>query len=117
MKYNFNFIYNNWLSITITISIVIILFSFLPLNASSTMQGTDKYLHTVAYFFLSFPAALRKPTKHIFIISYFFSFGLAIELIQPYFDRYFELFDLIANFIGILLAITFADLVRKYYSN
>ena len=110
-------IYNYWLSITIILSAVIIFFSFFSINLSSTVHDTDKYLHTVAYFFLSFPAALRKPTKHIFIISYFFSFGLAIELIQPYFDRYFELSDLIANFIGILLAITFADLVRKYYSN
>jgi hypothetical protein len=50
------------------------------------------------------------------IFSYFVFFGLVIELIQPYFDRNFELFDIVANSFGVLLAITFADFLRKYYS-
>ena len=116
MKHKLDFIYNNWLSITIVLSVVIIFFSFHSISVSSTIQGTDKYLHIVAYLFLSFSAAFRKPANHIFIFSYFLLFGLAIELIQPYFDRYFELFDIIANSIGTLLAITFAGLLRKYYS-
>ena len=116
MKHKLDFIYNNWLLITIVFSVVIIFLSFHSISLSSTMQGTDKYFHIVAYLFLSFSAAFRKPTNHIFIFSCFFLFGLAIELIQPYLDRCFELFDIIANSIGILLAITFADLLRKYYS-
>ena len=116
MKYNLNFIYNNWIVITITLSAFIIFFSFFSINQSTTIQGTDKYLHIASYIFLSFSASLRKPVNYILIFSYFTIFGLAIELIQPYFDRYFELFDVIANCIGILLAITFADLLRKYYS-
>ena len=116
MRYNLNFIYDNWLAITIVLSFVIIFFSFFSVNPPSTMQGADKYLHTVAYLFLSFSASLRKPANYILIFSYFAFFGLAIELIQPYFDRYFELFDVIANSIGILLAIIFADFLRKYYS-
>ena len=116
MRYNLNFIYDNWLTITIVLSFVIIFFSFFSVNPPSTMQGTDKYLHTVAYLFLSFSASLRKPANYILIFSYFSFFGFAIELIQPYFNRYFELFDVLANSIGILLAITFADFLRKYYS-
>jgi VanZ family protein len=115
MRYNLNFIYDNWLAITIVLSFVIIFFSLVSFNPPSTMQGTDKYLHTVAYLFLSFSASLRKPANYILIFSYFTFFGLTIELIQPYFNRYFELFDIIANSIGILLAITFADFLRKYY--
>jgi len=116
MKHKLDFIYNHWLSITIVLSVTIIFLSFHSISAPSTMQGIDKYLHMVAYLFLSFSAAFRKPTNDIFIFSYFLSFGLAIELMQPYFDRYFELFDIIANSIGTLLAITFAGLLRKYYS-
>ena len=116
MRYNLNLIYDNWLVITIVLSFVIIFFSFFSVNPPSTMQGADKYLHTVAYLFLSFSASLRKPANYILIFSYFAFFGLAIELIQPYFNRYFELFDIIANSIGILLAIIFADFLRKYYS-
>ena len=116
MRYNLNFIYDNWLAITIVLSFIIIFFSFFSVNPPSTIQGADKYFHIVTYLFLSFSASLRKPTNYILIFSYFAIFGLAIELIQPYFDRYFELFDVIANSIGILLAIIFADFLRKYYS-
>jgi VanZ family protein len=80
------------------------------------MHNTDKYLHTAAYLFLSFSASLRKPTNYILIFIYFVFFGIVIELIQPYFNRYFELLDILANSLGIFLAITFADIIRKYYS-
>ena len=116
MRYNLNFIYDNWLVITIVLSFVIIFFSFFSVNTPLTIQGTDKYLHTFAYLFLSFSASFRKPTNYILIFSYFAFFGLVIELIQPYFNRYFELFDILANSFGVLLAITFADFLRKYYS-
>jgi nitrate/nitrite transporter NarK len=116
MKYNLNFIYNNWLVITIALSVVIIFFSFFSVTPTSAMQNTDKYLHTAAYLFLSFSASLRKPTNYILIFIYFVSFGIIIELIQPYFNRYFELLDILANSLGVFLAITFADFLRKYYS-
>jgi nitrate/nitrite transporter NarK len=116
MKHNLNFIYNNWLVITITLSVVIIFFSFFSVTTPSAMHNTDKYLHTAAYLFLSFSASLRKPTNYILIFIYFVFFGIVIELIQPYFNRYFELLDILANSLGVFLAITFADLLRKYYS-
>ena len=116
MKYNLNFIYNNWFVITIALSVVIIFFSFFSVTPTSAMQNTDKYLHTAAYLFLSFSASLRKPTNYILIFIYFVSFGIIIELIQPYFNRYFELLDILANSLGVFLAITFADFLRKYYS-
>ena len=116
MKHNLNFIYNNWLVITIALSVVIIFFSFFSVTPTSAMQNTDKYLHTAAYFFLSFSASVRKPTNYILIFIYFIFFGIVIELIQPYFNRYFELLDILANSLGVFLAITFADLLRKYYS-
>ncbi len=116
MKYNLNFIYNNWIVITITLSVFIIFFSFFSINQSTTIQGTDKYLHIASYIFLSFSASLRKPTNYILIFFYFFLFGIVIELIQPFFNRYFELLDILANAIGIFLAITFAVALRKYYS-
>ena len=116
MKHNLNFIYDNWLVITIVLSVVIIFFSFFSVTSPSTIQNADKYLHTAAYFFLSFSASLRKPTNYILIFIYFIFFGIVIELIQPYFNRYFELLDILANSFGIILAITFADFLRKYYS-
>ena len=116
MRHNLNFIYDNWLVITITLSVVIIFFSFFSVTSHSMIQSTDKYLHVSTYFFLSFSASLRKPTNYILIFIYFVFFGIVIELVQPYFDRYFELSDILANSLGIFLAITFADFLRKYYS-
>ena len=116
MKHNFNFIYNNWLVITISLSVFIIIFSFFSILTPSSSQGTDKYLHTIAYLFLSFSASLRKPTNYILIFIYFIFFSIVIELIQPYFHRQFELLDILANAVGIILAITFAHSLRKYYS-
>ena len=116
MKHNLNFIYNNWLVITIALSVVIIFFSFFSVTTPSAMHNTDKYLHTAAYLFLSFSSALRKSTNYILIFIYFAFFGIVIESIQPYFNRNFELLDILANSLGIFLAITFADLLRKYYS-
>ena len=117
MKHNLNFIYDNWLVITITLSVVIIFFSFFSITPPSTIQNTDKYLHTAAYFFLSFSASVRKPTNYILIFIYFIFFGIVIELIQPYFNRYFELLDILANSLGVFVAITFAEFLRKYYSD
>ena len=116
MKHNLNFIYDNWLVITITLSVVIIFFSFFSVTSHSMIQSTDKYLHASAYFFLSFSASLRKPTNYILIFIYFVLFGIVIELIQPLFNRYFELLDILANSLGVFLAILFADFLRKYYS-
>lgn len=116
MKYSLNFIYNNWLVITIILSAGIIFFSFFSITSPYTSQGADKYLHSVAYLFLSFSASFRKPTSYTLIFIYFVFFGITIEFIQPYFDRYFEILDILANSIGVFLAITFADLLRKYYS-
>ena len=116
MKHNLNFIYDNWLVITITLSVVIIFFSFFSVTSHSMIQSTDKYLHVSTYFFLSFSASLRKPTNYILIFIYFVFFGIVIELVQPYFNRYFELLDILANSLGIFLAIAFADFLRKYYS-
>ncbi len=116
MKHNLNSIYDNWLVITIALSVVIIFFSFFSVTSHFMIQNTDKYLHTAAYFFLSFSASLRKPTNYILIFIYFVFFGIVIELVQPYFNRYFELLDILANSLGIFLAITFADFLRKYYS-
>ena len=116
MKYSLNFIYNNWLVITIALSVVIIFFSFISVTSPSTIQSTDKYLHTTAYLFLTFSASLRKPTNYILIFIYFVLFGIVIELIQQLFNRYFELLDILANSLGVFLAIIFADFLRKYYS-
>lgn len=115
MKRTLNFINNNWLIITAILSIILIFLSFVSINSGSIKYSGDKYLHTATYFFLSFPASLKKPTNYFVISIYFICFGSIIELMQPYFNRYFELLDILANTIGILLAITFADQLRKYY--
>ncbi len=63
-----------------------------------------------------FPAALAKPKHWPFIALFFIGWSGAIELLQPYVNRYGEWLDLLANSLGILasvLLIYFFELVKK----
>lgn len=111
-----NFIYHNWLVITVALSLIILVLSLYPNNQASEVSGTvDKIYHIIAYLSLSFLVALRNPFTYILIFIYLISFGISIELIQPYFHRSFELLDILANTVGIILGIFFAYVIKKYY--
>lgn len=65
------------------------------------VPGSDKTHHLIAYGALMFPTALRKP-KYWLLMGVFFAFwGGAIELIQPYVNRYGEWLDVAANITGL----------------
>ena len=67
----------------------------------------DKGIHFLIFLYLSYLGLLCnfKISKNVLLAS-IFSFGLIIEIIHFYHPyRYFEIFDLIANLCGILLAL------------
>tara|TARA_B100000035_G_scaffold307647_1_gene311228 strand:+ start:12844 stop:13200 length:357 start_codon:yes stop_codon:yes gene_type:complete len=112
----FNIIDTYWIIITILLSIIILIGSILPAVVITAPSGSDKLFHIISYLFLSFPAAFRALHSYILIFSYFVFFGVAIELLQPHFNRHFEVADIFANTLGTLLGIFFADFIKKYYS-
>ena len=68
---------------------------------------SDKLIHALIFLFLSF-VGLKCDfnISKIFLLTLIFSFGLTIEVIHYYHPyRFFEIADLIANLIGILVAL------------
>lgn len=90
-----------------------------PLN--NVGLSVDKLAHCLAYFTLSTLLGLAlelewiiKKSKRIVFIAVFL-FGLSLEYIQGYLLVYraFEIYDLLANTVGILAFILFAKTIKK----
>jgi VanZ family protein len=68
---------------------------------------SDKFIHFLTYFYLTLLGLFsRFNVNELFVVMSIFIFGLIIELIHyfhPY--RYFEYFDLLANLIGVTIAL------------
>ncbi|WP_413699223.1 VanZ family protein [Psychromonas sp. KJ10-10] len=103
-----------WLLICIVIIVLITSLSLAPLQQLPSVPGSDKTHHFLAYAGLFFPVALAKP-KHWFLIGIaFIIISGAIELIQPYVNRYGEWLDLLSNSGGILCGYILARLTDKF---
>ena len=111
-----NFIHSYWVSITTSFAIIIIIGSLSLIHVSFGSHDSDKLFHITSYIALSFPAALRASYNYVSILICFVLFGSVIEVLQAYFNRNFELYDILANTLGTFLGIFFADLIKKYYS-
>ena len=103
-----------WLPLTIFVWLAITLLSLTPLPELPLIPGSDKAHHLIAYGLLAFPVALRQPRYWLYISLSFIIWSGAIELIQPYVNRYGEWLDLVANSLGVLLGLSLATLARHY---
>ncbi|HEY9767914.1 MAG TPA: VanZ family protein [Coleofasciculaceae cyanobacterium] len=90
-----------WIFTTLFILTVITVLSVWPLKSLPPVPGTDKAHHFIAYAALMIPTALRKPNYWLIISLFFIAWSGAIELIQPYVNRYGEFKDLTANVAGL----------------
>ena len=108
-------IHDKWLSITIALFLIILLLSLYPINSSLNQAGNDKFNHLIAYSLLSFPASLKKPPFYILICVFFVISGGLIELIQPHFNGYLDLFDFLTNTFGVFIGMIIGSFFRKNY--
>ncbi|MCD6526808.1 MAG: VanZ family protein [Desulfuromonas sp.] len=106
------YIQRYWQAITLLILTVITALSLWPLETLPAVPGTDKTHHFIAYATLIFPVALRKPRYWLMIGGFFIAWSGAIELVQPYVNRYGEWLDMAANTGGIVCGILAALLIR-----
>lgn len=90
-----------WLPLTLMLLTSIATLSLWPVAQLPSVPGTDKTHHFIAYAALIFPAALRQPKYFYTIALGFIGFSGAIEMIQPYVNRYGEWLDMAANAIGL----------------
>ena len=101
-----------WKALTLVILTTITVFSLFPLDALPPAPGTDKTHHFIAYAMLMLPTALRKPANWIILGLFFILYSGAIELIQPFINRYGEWMDMFANLGGVICGAIVAWLIN-----
>ena len=107
-----NIIKTNWIILTLFILLVITILSLWPLDELPSVPGTDKTHHLIAYAILMLPTALRKPDRWILFGLFFIAYSGAIELFQPYVNRYGEWLDMLANTAGVVCGLITAEIVN-----
>ena len=98
--------------VTFIFSLILIMyFSILPASSIPNIAAlsflTDKMIHALIFLYLSYMGLKSYfDISKLVLLGLIFSFGLVIEIIHFYHPyRFFEIPDLIANLIGILLAL------------
>lgn len=109
------FIKINWLALTLFTLAAITTLSLWPPEKLPSVPGTDKTHHLIAYTVLMFPVALRKPDKWIVFGLLFITYSGAIELLQPYVNRYGEWLDVAANAMGVACGLMIAELANRFF--
>ncbi|MGB1263476.1 MAG: VanZ family protein [Cognaticolwellia sp.] len=106
-----DFIKQFWQAITVVILALITLGSLFPVEHLPPAPGSDKTHHFIAYCALMLPTALRRPKYWLAIALFFIVYSGAIEIIQPYVNRYGEWLDMAANASGVVLGIMLAQTI------
>jgi VanZ family protein len=109
------FIRRYWIFSTIFILTLITILSLRPLESLPPVPGTDKIHHFIAYATLMLPTALRKPKSWLLIVLVFIACSGAIELIQPFVNRYCDLKDLLANIAGLACGLIIAEIGKRLF--
>jgi VanZ family protein len=105
-----------WIFSTLFILTLITILSLWPLPTLPPVPGTDKTHHFIAYATLMLPTALRKPKYWLAIALFFIACSGAIELLQPYVNRYCEFKDLLANIAGLVCGFIIAKILKRLFS-
>ena len=97
---------NFFLSLLLVMYFSVVPASSIP-NIAALSFLTDKMIHALVFLYLSFIGLnCYFDISKLMLLGMIFSFGLVIEIIHFYHPyRFFEIPDLIANLIGILLAL------------
>ncbi|MEM8721917.1 MAG: VanZ family protein [Cyanobacteria bacterium P01_G01_bin.39] len=112
-----NLIRKYWIFNTLLILTGITVLSLSPLDNLPPVPGQDKTHHLIAYAALILPIALKKTTSWYLlgIAVLFIIYSGAIELIQPYINRYGEFEDLLANCVGLVCGWLIAQLINRLF--
>jgi VanZ family protein len=106
-----------WLQLTIIQIVCISTLSLWPAVQLPSVPGSDKTHHFLAYAALIFPTVLTKPKYYFSIIIGFIIFSGAIEVIQPYVNRYGEWLDMLANTLGLFCGWILAKSILFLFHN
>lgn len=97
------FVQRHAMALTIFLALAIGYLSLSPLDDLPRAPGGDKLHHVIAYVCLTFPMMFADARHWPRIMGPAIAYGGAIELIQPYVNRYGEWLDFAANSAGCLI--------------
>lgn len=77
-------------------------------------ERSDLFYHALSFLIvgLAYTVILYPPK---FVIPFLFLEGVAIEFIQPYFNRFFEKWDILANGLGLVLAWILTEKIHRTF--
>ena len=96
------------LAVTLTLTVAMLW----PLQAPAP-EGSDKLVHLLAFAALAFPLARTGRFGLLPVFIGASTFGGAIELIQPSFNRSADVNDWVADIVGVILGIGCGLLYRR----
>lgn len=102
------------LIITFIFIILILIGTLTPLPQKIDAPGTDKWHHFIAFAALTYPLTASNKRFGISIVIFGLCLGAAIEIIQPYVNRFSDLNDFKADAVGIFIGYLIGSLSYKY---
>ena len=115
MRKLLTFISKYWPAFTLILLGSITYLSLRPLPRLPDVPGGDKLLHFIAYAGVMFIPGLRRPAIGISAALVLALWSGAIELIQPYVNRYGEWADMAANVLGIICGFALGQVFRALF--
>ena len=108
-----------WLSIGYLLIVVVVFLSLTskPVQIDTSLPYQDKLFHALAYFSLTFWfMQIYHIRHHVFQwVIFFLCLGLLLEYLQGFdSNRYSEVGDMIANTLGIVVAVALARTPLRY---
>lgn len=95
-----------WLSIAVALTVLMIVGSLSPAPTGVEFKISDKLIHFLAYGILAgWYGALFSRVHYGWIFIGLFALGLSLEYAQTLTGRDFDLYDQVANTLGIMVAL------------
>ncbi|NVK72102.1 MAG: hypothetical protein HWE24_01375 [Oceanospirillaceae bacterium] len=95
-------------------ALIISLSTLMPLEQLPTAPGSDKLHHVLGFAFWALLCALGPKKRFTYMALFIIFWGGAIELIQPYVNRYTEWLDFYADALGVILIIMARLLIERF---
>ena len=96
-----------WVVVGVALILLLLYGSLAPAKALPPMSGSDKFWHAATYFIVTayFSQLYSGIRERVLVAAALIALGVAIEFIQPYFNRQFDWFDALANSVGVFAAL------------
>jgi VanZ family protein len=93
------------LALTLLIAFAIAYGTLRPLGGNTGLPFTDKQLHFMAFACLALPIGWVRPAWALWLIPLSLAYGALIEVAQPFIGRSGDIWDLVADGLGILAGV------------